>query len=151
MTMHRRLFLLTLAVAPLAHGIALASEDTLFVTKSPSCGCCGAWVEHMRAAGFTVEVADVSPDTLDALKARLGIAPEHSSCHTAQIGGYFIEGHVPAEDVKRLLVERPDAVGLTAPGMPIGSPGMEMGSEREPYDTLLIGSSGEAAVFASHH
>ena len=148
--MHRRHFLLTLAVAPLAHEVAWASEEVLLVAKSPSCGCCGAWVEHMRAAGFKVEVANTSPSTLDALKARLGIAPEHSSCHTAQIGGYFIEGHVPAEDVKRLLAERPNALGLTAPGMPIGSPGMEMGSEREPYDTLLIDRSGRATVFASH-
>ncbi len=148
--MHRRLFLLTLAASPLAGGAALAAEDTLFVAKSPSCGCCGAWAQHMRAAGFKIDVVNVGPDTLDALKRRLGIAPEHSSCHTAQIGGYFIEGHVPAEDVKRLLAERPNAAGLTAPGMPIGSPGMEMGSERDAYDTLLIGTAGEVSVFQSH-
>ena len=149
--MHRRLFLLTLAALPVAAQPALATEhDRLLVAKSPYCGCCGAWIEHMRAAGFEVEVAEVGEDALDALKDRLGVAPEHRSCHTAVIGGYFVEGHVPPDDVRRLLAERPEAAGLAVPGMPLGSPGMEVGAEREPYDTLLIGATGETTVFQSH-
>lgn len=148
--MHRRLFLTALAALPFASRAAHAAEHRLVVAKSPYCGCCGAWIEHMQAAGFEVEVTNVSDDALEALKDHLGLAPEHRSCHTARIGGYFIEGHVPAEDVQRLLAERPDAAGLTVPGMPVGSPGMEMGSERDPFDTLLIGRTGEASVFSAH-
>jgi hypothetical protein len=148
--MNRRLFLFALAALPLSAGRAPAAEHKLVVAKSPYCGCCGAWIEHMRGAGFEVEVADLEQDALDTLKAKLGIKPEYTSCHTAQIGGYFIEGHVPPEDVKRLLAERPEAAGLAVPGMPVGSPGMEMGSERDPFDTLLISRSGEASVFQSH-
>ena len=129
---------------------ALGLATTAQAAKSPTCGCCGAWVDRMRAAGFAVDVQNVDQDTLYALKARLGIAPEHASCHTAQVDGYVIEGHVPADDVKRLLAERPDAIGLAVPGMPIGSPGMEMGDEREPYDTLLVQKNGGAAVYAHH-
>ena len=95
-------------------------------------------------------VNDLEQDDLNALKSKLGITPEISSCHTARIGEYVIEGHVPAGDVRRLMSERPDALGLAVPGMPIGSPGMEMGSEREPYDTLIIGAQGTASVFQSH-
>jgi hypothetical protein len=148
--MNRRTFLLALSAAYFAGGMAMAAEDTLFVAKSPTCGCCGAWVEHMRAAGFEVEVSNVDQDALYALKSRLGIVDEHASCHTARIGGYFVEGHVPSDDVKRLLAERPEALGLAVPGMPIGSPGMEMGSERDAYDTLLVDAPGEASVFQSH-
>jgi hypothetical protein len=137
--------------APLVASMARADDlPRVSVTKSPTCGCCGAWVDHMRAAGFEVEVRDVSDDALAALKRRLGVAPEHASCHTAEVGGYVVEGHDPAGDVKRLLAERPDARGLAVPGMPVGSPGMEMGSSREHFDTLLIGVDGEASAFAKH-
>jgi hypothetical protein len=149
--MHRRVLLAGAVAVPLVVSMARAADlPRVAVAKSPTCGCCGTWVEHMRAAGFDVEVKEVSDDALAALKRRLGLAPQHASCHTGQVEGYFIEGHVPAEDVERLLAERPDALGLAVPGMPIGSPGMEMGSTREPYDTLLIGANGEASVFARH-
>jgi hypothetical protein len=130
--------------------MAWAETPVLTVAKTPACGCCGAWVDHMRAEGFAAEVRDVDQGTLTTIKRRLGIGPAHASCHTATVGGYVIEGHVPAEDVRRLLAEQPDAVGLAVPGMPIGSPGMEMGDEREPYDTLLVRRDGSAEVFARH-
>ena len=121
----------------------------MVVTKNASCGCCGAWVERMRANGFRVEVHDV--DNLDLIKTRLGIPAGKGSCHTAEIGGYFVEGHVPAADIKRLLAERPAAKGLVLPGMPLGSPGMEVpDGSAQPYTVELIGQQGEATTFAQH-
>lgn len=122
---------------------------TLVVHKSPYCGCCGLWVEHMERAGFDVEVREV--DNLGPIKQALGVPAGAGSCHTAEIGGYFVEGHVPAQDVKRLLAERPAARGLAAPGMPLGSPGMETPDGRaQPYEVLLIAHDGSATVHARH-
>lgn len=119
------------------------------VHKSPSCGCCGAWVEHMRMAGFPVEVRD--EDNLEPVKSRLGVPYGKGSCHTAEVDGYFVEGHVPAADVKRLLAERPDALGLTVPGMPIGSPGMEVPEGTvQPYTVELVARDGATRAFAHH-
>lgn len=117
------------------------------VYSDPSCGCCGAWVGYMRAQGYTVTVHQDQP--MAAVKTRLGVPAGAMSCHTALIDGYVIEGHVPVEDIRRLLAERPDARGLAAPGMPMGSPGMEMG-EPERYDVVLIGRDGSTRVYASH-
>ena len=126
-----------------------ASAPTVHVHKSASCGCCGLWVEHMRKAGFQVEVTDV--DDISPVKERLGVPLDKGSCHTAEVGGYFVEGHVPAEDVKRLLAQRPDARGLALPGMPAGSPGMELPDGRsEPYTVELVGRDGSSTGFASH-
>lgn len=122
----------------------------LEVWKSPSCGCCAAWVKHMGNAGYAVTTQNVALDILAKIKQQAGLAPELQSCHTAKVGGYIIEGHVPAEDVKRLLEEKPDAIGLAVPGMPIGSPGMEMGSEKERYEVLLVKKDGSREVFAKH-
>jgi len=130
---------------------AQAGSERVVVHKSPTCGCCEGWARHMTMNGYGVETRNVPDDALYALKARLGIAPDHASCHTAVVEGYVIEGHVPAEDVARLLQERPDAIGLSAPGMPIGSPGMEMGDERESYDVILIRRDGSAELFARHN
>lgn len=127
--------------------VADPSLPTVTVYKSPTCGCCSAWADHLRQNGFTVETADVQD--LSAVKRQYGIPPALQSCHTAVVEGYVVEGHVPAADVKRLLTERPDAAGLTVPGMPIGSPGMEQGDTTEPYDVLLV-HDGETTVFASH-
>ena len=102
----------------------------------------------MRAAGFDVQARDLGQPALAAKKAAAGISGGHASCHTAFVGGYVIEGHVPAEDVRRLLAERPEAPGLAVPGMPAASPGMDMGSE--PYEVLLVGDDGSARVFARH-
>jgi hypothetical protein len=124
-----------------------ATQPLLVVTKNASCGCCGLWVQHMRAAGFTVEVHDV--DNLDPIKTRVGIPVGKGSCHTAEVGGYFIEGHVPAEDVRRLLAEKPDARGLVLPGMQPGSPGMEM-PDAPPYTVELVRRDGSTVPFARH-
>ena len=123
-------------------------QPLLVVHKSESCGCCVAWVRHMEVAGFRVEVHN--EPKMDALKRALGIPTHLESCHTAKIDRYYIEGHVPAEDVKRLLAERPTAMGLAVPKMPIGSPGMEQGNVHEPYDVLLVQRNGKTSVFAHH-
>ena len=126
---------------------AAMAANALAVYSDPSCGCCGAWVDHLRAQGYTVTVHQDQP--MAAVKARLGVPLGATSCHTSVIDGYVVEGHVPVEDVRRLLAERPDARGLAAPGMPMGSPGMEMGAP-ERYDVVLIGRDGSTRVFASH-
>lgn len=117
------------------------------VWKTPSCGCCGKWVSHMQQAGFTVEVtdlADVAP-----IQARNGVPPQLSSCHTAVVGGYVVEGHVPADDVRRLLKERPPVAGLSAPGMPAGSPGMDM-PDSPPYTVVSFTRDGASQAYATH-
>ena len=115
------------------------------VYKTPTCGCCKAWAAYMEREGFRVESRDVAD--LAAVKDSLGVPSDLASCHTGVVDGYVVEGHVPAEHVRRLLAERPDARGLTVPGMPIGSPGMEQGDLRQPYDVLVVGEGGEAAVY----
>lgn len=119
------------------------------VHKSPSCGCCGLWVEHMRHAGFRVDVRN--EENVNPVKERVGVPYGKGSCHTAEVGGYFIEGHVPAADVRRLLADRPEAKGLVLPGMPMGSPGMEMSDGRtQPYTVELVRTDGATEAFASH-
>ncbi len=126
-----------------------AQRPLVVVHKTPTCGCCTAWVDHMRQAGFPVEVRD-SVD-LHPVKSRLGVPPGKGSCHTAEVGGYLVEGHVPAEDVARLLDERPRARGLVLPGMPIGSPGMEAPDGRvEPYTVELVAEDGSVVPFSRH-
>ena len=147
----RILFLLPLMLLGVAPASAAdTASPSIEVWKSATCECCGAWVKHLEANGFAVKVNDASSGALAALKRQAGIGDKLASCHTAKIDGYVIEGHVPGSDIKRLVAERPDAIGLTAPGMPIGSPGMEQGSEFEPYDVLLIKKDGSTEVFAKH-
>lgn len=138
------------AVAANASNAAAAPElSPMVVHKSESCGCCGLWADHMREAGFQVEVRNT--EDMNPIKKELGIPAGKGSCHTAEVGGYFIEGHVPAEDVKRLLMEKPDARGLAVPGMPAGSPGMEMPDGRvQPYTVELVGQDGSTSVFTRH-
>ena len=128
---------------------APAVRDTTLVTvyKSPTCGCCTAWVDHMRASGFRVVAIDTND--VDTVKRRHGVAEEHGSCHTAVVGAYVLEGHVPAADVRRLLAERPAIAGLAVPGMPAGSPGME-GPVSEPYRVIAFTRGGGTSVFATH-
>ena len=121
----------------------------MVVHKSASCGCCGLWVDHMRAAGFAVDVRNT--DDLNPLKERVGVPYGKGSCHTAEVNGYFVEGHVPAADVKRLIAEKPDAKGLVLPGMPMGSPGMESPDGRiQPYTVELVARDGTVSTFAEH-
>lgn len=129
---------------------AAAEQPSIEVWKSATCECCIDWVKHLEANGFTVKVNDTAPDTLARIKRQAGIGDKLASCHTARIEGYMVEGHVPAPDIERLVAERPDAIGLTVPGMPIGSPGMERGDKTEPYDVLLMKKDGSTGVFASH-
>lgn len=120
--------------------------------KTPTCDCCSAWGLHMRKNKFVLEEKNVERQALARFKEHFGLKREHMSCHTARIDGYTIEGHVPAEDVARLLAEKPKGViGLSVPGMPIGSPGMEQGEQREPFDVLLIKKDGTTEVWASHN
>ena len=144
----RRAFTFT-AAALLASGVipALAQSRTpVTVYKSPTCGCCGEWVKHMEANGFSVEVHDVADVT--PYRRRSLVPDQLASCHTALIGGYAIEGHVPASDIRRLLRERPRVIGLSVPGMVDGSPGMEQGSP-QPYATIAFDERG-SRIFARH-
>ena len=145
----RRALLVSLALAPLP---LMAQPATLVeVWKTPSCGCCKDWVEHLRANGFEVRTHEDTDTT--SVRERNRIPNDYGSCHSAVVGKYALEGHVPAREIARLLKEKPDAVGLAVPGMPLGSPGMdgpEYGGRRMAYDVLLILSSGEAKVFESY-
>ena len=146
--MQRRTLLQGAFVALLSPAAAArAAKNTLPVIevyKSASCGCCHLWVDHLRAAGFTVKAQDV-PNPSD-YRTKYGIPDDLGSCHTGLVAGYALEGHVPAAEIKRLLAERPKARGLAVPGMPLGSPGME-GPRKDPYDVLLIQPDGRPKVY----
>ena len=152
---HRRDFVRSLlcgAVAAqfLAPGRSAAEGVPIEVWKSPTCGCCNDWITHLEANGFSV--TSYNEGSTEAMK-RLGMPFKYGSCHTAEVEGYAIEGHVPAREIHRLLDERPDAIGLSVPAMPRGSPGMdgpEYGGVQDPYDVLLIGRDGEATVYQSY-
>lgn len=149
--MQRRQWLRAAALLGLAatgfERTALAQAATVEVWKDPNCGCCHLWVEHLQAQGFKVQVRDVGNT---AARKRLGMPEKLGSCHTATVGGYVIEGHVPAADIRRLLKERPVALGLSVPGMPIGSPGMdgpEYQGRKDAYDVLLVQKDGSTRSF----
>ncbi|HCJ73195.1 DUF411 domain-containing protein [Rhizobium sp. P007] len=137
------------AAAALSVGGAFAQArlPEMEVARSASCGCCAAWIDHVRSAGFVVR--ETIREDLDVVKAQAGVPSDLQSCHTATIDGFVIEGHVPAADIQRLLAERPAGVGLAVAGMPAGSPGMEMGGQKDAYDVVLFGNSGRS-VFARH-
>jgi len=139
--------LLSPIVAPLA---VKAAGPSIEVWTGPSCGCCHDWVEHLRANGFDVTTHDGGNSEA---RTRLGMPVDYGSCHTGEAAGYAIEGHVPAREVHRLLEERPDAIGLSVPAMPRGSPGMDgpaYGNVRDPYDVLLVRRDGSAVVYQSY-
>ena len=140
----KSLFALFLAV----FAAAAQAAATVEVWKDPNCGCCSGWVEHLRSAGFNVRALDVAD--LDAARKKNGVPAELAACHTARAGGYAIEGHVPAEDIKRLLREKPQAAGIAVPGMPAGSPGMEVPGATKPYQTLLFRADGTARAWQTH-
>lgn len=141
------------SVIILQSGLLLSSapvfaDEEITVYKSPTCGCCKKWISHLKNNGFKVtayDVKDVRP-----IKQRSGVRPEQASCHTALVGGYVVEGHVPAKDIKRMLKEKPKITGLTVPGMVVGSPGMEQGSRKDPYKVMTINKSGPSKVYAEH-
>lgn len=137
---------LSLAVSNLA--MATENDDKITVYKSPSCGCCGDWIKHLEENDFEVEVHNT--DNLNPIKREAGLTPALASCHTAFINGYAIEGHVPAKDIRTLIEQAPKARGLTVPGMPAGSPGMEMGDRQDAYQVLLYNDQGQTRVFADY-
>ena len=139
--------LITLCAPGLSAAPATPAQPPVAVWKDPSCGCCKDWIAHLEGAGFKVRVSDTGNN---AMRARLGIDPKLGSCHTALVGGYALEGHVPAREIKRLLAEKPQAVGLVVPGMPVGSPGMDgpaYGDRRDSYDVLLLAKDGTTKVY----
>ena len=138
-----------LAAAPL-QALAQAAGPAIHVLKDPDCGCCSAWIEILETAGFAVTVEPSAGAELMRYKLVSGIPEEMASCHTGRVDGYMIEGHVPVADIRRLLDERPDAIGLAVPGMPYGSPGMGPESEREAYDVFLIRRDGAAIPYSSY-
>lgn len=153
--MHRRFFvqaLTSLAGVSFSAGSLMAQgKPQMEVWKDPTCGCCKEWIGQMQASGFRVRMND-SGNT--AARERLGIPLELGACHTALVGGYAVEGHVPAREIHRLLKERPSAVGIAVPGMPIGSPGMDgpaYKGRKDPYDVLLVMSDGSTRVYQSYN
>lgn len=149
--MKRRQILTALAAGAAAAALpALAANKLPLVEvfKSPTCGCCGAWVDHLKDAGFPVKVVEVDDTTVT--RKRYGLPDKFGSCHTGIVNSYVVEGHVPATEIKRLLASKPSAIGLAVPGMPVGSPGMEYGDRRDPYDVYLIDKSGRETVFAHY-
>ena len=124
-----------------------AGTPEVMVYKSPTCGCCSKWVTHLEEAGFTVKTQDV--DNVAPIKQRFGLPAQMGSCHTAIVDGYVVEGHVPADVVKRMLEEKPDIAGIAVPGMPIGSPGMEQGDRVDSYDILTFDAQGNTTVYES--
>ena len=123
-----------------------AQGPAMTVYKTPTCGCCAKWVDHMKAAGFKVQVQDM--DDLTEIKQASGVPVKIRTCHTAVVANYVVEGHVPADLVQKVLTEKPKMTGIAVPGMPIGSPGMESGNEKAPYDVLLFDKSGKTTVYA---
>lgn len=148
-TLSRRVLLLGAAAFGLSRPAGAAEAlPKMVVTRDPNCGCCGNWVKHVQAAGFPVEVVEV-PDVAP-LKLKLGVPDALASCHTAEVGGYVLEGHVPADAIKRLLAEKPKVTGLAVAGMPVGSPGMEVpGQAPDSYDVVVF-SAGRQNVFARY-
>lgn len=146
MTIRRPILFAIAAAAAFVSSAASAAQLT--VHKSPYCGCCAKWIEHVEKHGFTVKV--IETEDMTAVKKRLGVPDAAASCHTTEAGGYFIEGHVPAADIKRLLSQKPQAKGIAVPGMPAGSPGMDQGSQKQPYAAILVLRDGKTRVFARH-
>lgn len=139
-------------LAAIFAGMATASvaQTAMSVAKDPSCGCCSDWADIMEHAGYGVTIENTSYEALDVLKAARGVPAAMAGCHTATVGGYTIEGHVPAADIQRLLAEKPEAVGLAVPGMPMGSPGMGPETNRDAYNVILIKADGSTEVFSSY-
>lgn len=137
----------TILITLFMFGAPLQAGEAITVYKSPTCGCCNAWIDHLKQNGFEVTAHDTA--NMSSVKNALGVRHEHASCHTAEVGGYVIEGHVPANEIKRLLNEQPPVHGLAVPGMPMGSPGME-GHRNDPYQVLTFDANGDSTVYADY-
>lgn len=144
----RRLVLVLALGSMLGLPAAHAAGETVTMYKDPNCGCCSKWAEHMRANGFSVK--EVATPQMGAVKSAAGVPQALGSCHTAKVGGYVVEGHVPAADVKRLLAEKPAVAGIAAPGMPQGAPGMEGPYPADRYEVVSFDRNGRSDVFARH-
>ena len=139
----------TLLIGSLAQASwAAPATPVIDVYKSPTCGCCNKWIDHLRANGLDVRSYDT--DNVAQHKARLGVPPGYGSCHTAEVDGYVIEGHVPAREIKRLLKEKPRARGLVVPAMPAGSPGMEADGRKDPYKVFLVNRNGSTRTYVQY-
>ena len=139
----------TLLIGSLAQASWAAPEiPVIDVYKNPTCGCCNKWIDHLKANGFGVRSYDT--DNVAQHKARLGVPPGYGSCHTAEVDGYVIEGHVPAREIKSLLKEKPRARGLVVPGMPVGSPGMEADGRKDPYKVFLVNRNGSTQTYVQY-
>jgi hypothetical protein len=149
----RRRFLMTAAAALCGAAfpaMASTTPKSITVWKTSGCGCCLGWIDHVRKAGFAVEAKNIDAGALMKMKLDAGLRADLASCHTARLGHYVIEGHVPAREIGRLLSDQADAIGLAVPGMPTGSPGMESGTTQDAYDVLLIRKDGSTEVYASY-
>jgi hypothetical protein len=149
--MMRRSALVVFAVAlmgSIGFGAQRSAAPAVDVYKTPTCGCCSKWVELLRADGFTIRVKDLAD--LSQIKSSHRIPPQLQSCHTATVGAYVVEGHVPVKEIRRLLKERPAVAGIAVAGMPMGSPGMEVGDVKQPYNVMAFDKQGQSRVFASY-
>ena len=148
MKLKRNRLLVAALLALAAAGAGAEPLPEVVMHKDPNCGCCGQWAEHLQANGFRVKT--VMEGDMQSVKRRFAVPQRLTSCHTAKVGGYVIEGHVPASAIKRMLREKPAVAGLAVPGMPLGSPGMEVPGKQDPYEVVSFDKAGKAAVYESH-
>jgi hypothetical protein len=140
---------MALCLAALIHAqTPPAAKPVVTVYKDATCGCCSLWIEHMKASGFEVKALDV--EDIDVVKKTYGVPPALTSCHTALVGGYVLEGHVPADSVKRMMSEKPAIAGIAVPGMPAGSPGMEVPGRKDAFSVISFDKTGKQAVYDKH-
>ena len=149
----RKVPVLVIGAALLVTCVALVSAaagPSMVVYKSPTCGCCSLWIKHLLAKGFVVEARDVGDSQLTSVAIQSGVPADLQTCHTAKIAGYIVEGHVPVADIQRMLKEKPAIAGIGVGGMPMGSPGMEQGGMKQPFNTMAFTKDGRQTVFAKH-
>jgi len=145
-----KLLKILLAIGLVLGNISLQAEEPTAITvyRSPTCSCCGKWIDHLKQNGFTIK--DVPTEDMQAIKTKYGVSDNMASCHTAVVNGYVVEGHVPADDIKTLLKTKPKVVGIAVPQMPSGTPGMEMGGKKDPYNVISFDAENHEHIFKSH-
>lgn len=142
------LFLLSVCATTLAENVKVEKPVEIVVYRSPECTCCGKWLEHLKQNNFLIK--DIVTENVQAIKAKYGVSEEMASCHTALVDGYIVEGHVPANDIKKLLKTRSNSVGIAVPGMPSGTPGMEAGGKKDAYNVMSFDKENHTEVFNSY-